>query len=106
MPPNRTLIAMNIPGPCFFRFPTTGMWAQGPRNLRCTSRARSPPPSMPDMVSDNVAAGSNNEVDGGSKFVNSEDRARAVHLVETAIEIVRMNGDELRRCMDNLRNTI
>ena len=40
------------------------------------------------------------------KYVNSEERARAVHLVETAIEIVRMNGDELRRCMDNLRNTV
>ena len=40
------------------------------------------------------------------KYVNSEERARAVHLVETAIEIVRMNGDELRRCVDNLRNTI
>ena len=39
------------------------------------------------------------------KFVNSEDRARAVHLVETAIEIVRMNGDELRGCMENLRTT-
>ena len=39
------------------------------------------------------------------KYVNSEERARAVHLVETAIEIVRMNGDELRRCVDNLRNT-
>ena len=40
------------------------------------------------------------------KYVNEEERARAVHLVETAIEIVRMNGDELRRCVDNLRNTI
>ena len=40
------------------------------------------------------------------KYVNSEERARAVHLVETAIEIVRMNGDELRRCVDNLRNRI
>ena len=39
------------------------------------------------------------------KYVNSEERARAVRLVETAIEIVRMNGDELRRCVDNLRNT-
>ena len=38
--------------------------------------------------------------------VNPEERARAVHLVETAIEIVRMNGDELRRCVNNLRNTI
>ena len=27
------------------------------------------------------------------------------HLVETAIEIVRMDGDELRRCVDNLRDT-
>ena len=39
------------------------------------------------------------------KFVNSEDRFRAVHLVETAMKIVKMNGDELRRCVDNLRNT-
>ena len=40
------------------------------------------------------------------KYVKAEERARAVHLAETAIEIVRMNGDELRRCVDNLRNTI
>ena len=40
------------------------------------------------------------------KFVNSEDRARAVHLVETAIEIVRMNGDELRRSLDNCGRNI
>ena len=40
------------------------------------------------------------------KYVKAEERARAVHLVETAIEIVRMNGDELRRCVDNLRKTI
>ena len=39
------------------------------------------------------------------KFVNSEDRFRAVHLVETAMKIVKMNGDEVRRCVDNLRNT-
>ena len=39
------------------------------------------------------------------KFVNSEDRARAVHLVETAMKIVKMNGDEVLRCVDNLRNT-
>ena len=40
------------------------------------------------------------------KYVTAEEHTRAVHLVETAIEIVRMNGDELRRCVDNLRNTI
>ena len=40
------------------------------------------------------------------KYVKAEERARAVHLVETAIEIVGMNGDELRRCVNNLRNTI
>ena len=40
------------------------------------------------------------------KYVNSEERTRAFDLVETAIEIVRMNGDELRRCVDNLRKTI
>ena len=39
------------------------------------------------------------------KFVNSEDRFRAVHLVETAMKIVKMNGDEVLRCVDNLRNT-
>ena len=46
MPRNRTLIAMNVPGPCFFRFPTTGRYAQGPRiNLPPASRPRSPAPS-------------------------------------------------------------
>ena len=40
------------------------------------------------------------------KYVNSEERARAVHLVETAIEIVRMNGDELRRSLDNCGRNI
>ena len=40
------------------------------------------------------------------KYVNSEERARAVRLVETAIEIVRMNGDELRRSLDNCGRNI
>ena len=40
------------------------------------------------------------------KYFKAEERPRAVHLVETAIEIVRMNGDELHRCVNNLRNTI
>ena len=40
------------------------------------------------------------------KFFNSEDRARAVHLVGTAIEIVRMNGDELHRRVDNCGRNI
>ena len=39
------------------------------------------------------------------KFVNSEDRLRAFHLMETAMKIVKMNGDEVLRCVDNLRNT-
>ena len=39
------------------------------------------------------------------KYVKAEERARAVHLVETAMKIVKMNGDEVLRCVDNLRNT-
>ena len=39
------------------------------------------------------------------KFVNWEDQTRAFHLMETAVEIVRMNGDELRKCLDNLHTT-
>ena len=44
--------------------------------------------------------------DKQSRYLLFTERAHAVHLMETAIEIVRMNGDELRRCVDNLRNTI
>ena len=44
--------------------------------------------------------------DKQSRYLLFTERAHAVHLMETAIEIVRMNGDELRRCMDNLRNTV
>ena len=40
------------------------------------------------------------------KFENDQTTVVALHLVETATKIVRMNGDELRRCVDNLRNTI
>ena len=39
------------------------------------------------------------------EFVNWEDQTRVFHLMETAVEIVRMNGEELRKCMDNLHTT-
>ena len=35
-----------------------------------------------------------------------EKHAQAVSLLETAIAIMRTDGEELRRCMDNLRNTV
>ena len=40
------------------------------------------------------------------KYVTAEERAQAVHLMKTAIEIVQMNGEDLHRCMDNLRRTL
>ena len=40
------------------------------------------------------------------KHVTDEERAQAVHLMKTAMEIVQMNGEELHRCMDNLRRTV
>ena len=40
------------------------------------------------------------------KHVTDEERAQAVHLMKTAMEIVQMNGEELHRCMDNLRSTV
>ena len=39
------------------------------------------------------------------KCLNMEERDRAVHLVETAMEIVEINGVELRRRVENLRDT-
>ena len=35
-----------------------------------------------------------------------EKHAQAVSLLETAIAIMQTDGEELRRCMDNLRNTV
>ena len=40
------------------------------------------------------------------KHVTDEERAQAVHLMKTAMEIVQMNGERLHRCMDNLRSTV
>ena len=41
--------------------------------------------------------------DGLWQFVDSEDQTRAFHIIDTADKIVRMNGDELRECMETLR---
>ena len=38
--------------------------------------------------------------------ITAEKRAQAASLLETAMAIVRTDGEELRRCMDNLRNTV
>ena len=40
------------------------------------------------------------------EHITAEKRAQAVSLLETAMAIVRTDGEELRRCMDNLRNTV
>ena len=40
------------------------------------------------------------------KHVKAEERAQVADVMETALEIVRINADELRRYMDNLRNTV
>ena len=40
------------------------------------------------------------------KYVKAEERAQLADIVGMALEIVRVNGEELRRCMDNLRNTV
>jgi hypothetical protein len=40
------------------------------------------------------------------KYIKEEERSQLADIVEMALEIVRVNGDELRRCMDNLRNTV
>lgn len=38
--------------------------------------------------------------------ITVEKHAQAVSLLETAIAIMQTDGEELRRCMDNLRNTV
>ena len=38
--------------------------------------------------------------------IAEEKHAQGVTLLETAIAIIRTDGEELRRCMDNLRNTV
>ena len=40
------------------------------------------------------------------EHITMEKHAQAVSLLETAIAIMQTDGEELRRCMDNLRNTI
>ena len=40
------------------------------------------------------------------EHITMEKHAQAVSLLETAIAIMRTDGEELRRCMDNLRNTV
>ena len=40
------------------------------------------------------------------EHITVEKHAQAVSLLETAIAIMRTDGEELRRCMDNLRNTV
>ena len=40
------------------------------------------------------------------EHITAEKRAQAVSLLETAMAIIRTDGEELRRCMDNLRNTV
>ena len=40
------------------------------------------------------------------EHITAEKRAQASSLLETAMTIVRADGEELRRCMDNLRNTV
>ena len=40
------------------------------------------------------------------EHITAEKRACAVSLLETAMAIIRTDGEELRRCMDNLRNTV
>ena len=40
------------------------------------------------------------------KHVKAEERAQVAEVMETAVEIVRSNGDELRRYLDNFRNTV
>ena len=40
------------------------------------------------------------------KHITAEKRSQAASLLETAMAIVRTDGEELRRCMDNLHNTI
>ena len=40
------------------------------------------------------------------EHITAEKRAQAVSLLETAVAIMRTDGEELRRCMDNLRNTV
>ena len=40
------------------------------------------------------------------EHITAEKRAQAASLLETAMAIVRTDGEELRRCMDNLRNTV
>ena len=40
------------------------------------------------------------------EHITAEKRAQAVSLLETALAIMRTDGEELRRCMDNLRNTV
>ena len=40
------------------------------------------------------------------EHITVEKHAQAVSLLETAIAIIRTDGEELRRCMDNLRNTV
>ena len=40
------------------------------------------------------------------EHITAEKRAQAVSLLETAMAIVRTDGEEFRRCMDNLRNTV
>ena len=40
------------------------------------------------------------------EHITAEKRAQAVSLLETAMAIMRTDGEELRRCMDNLRNTV
>jgi len=40
------------------------------------------------------------------EHITAEKRAQAASLLETAMAIIRTDGEELRRCMDNLRNTV
>ena len=40
------------------------------------------------------------------EHITVEKHAQAVSLLETAIAIMRTESEELRRCMDNLRNTV
>ena len=40
------------------------------------------------------------------EHITEENHAQAVSLLETAMAIIRSDGEELRRCMDNLRNTV
>jgi len=40
------------------------------------------------------------------EHITAEKRAQAVSLLETAMAIIRTDGEELRRCIDNLRNTV